>query len=102
MTVLSETPIAAAIAGCDIPLSRNNTIWMRCRCASGIFERNADCNGRICSFVYLIICPPRISSAHREGITKANRPAASSYLSCSINPDWSWYEFPWAAAHPDG
>jgi hypothetical protein len=28
-TVLNETPIAAAIAGCVIPLSRSNTIWMR-------------------------------------------------------------------------
>jgi hypothetical protein len=31
--VLSDTPIAAAIAGWAIPLSRNNTIWMRWRCA---------------------------------------------------------------------
>jgi hypothetical protein len=29
-TVLNETPIAAAIAGCVIPLSRSNIIWMRC------------------------------------------------------------------------
>ena len=28
-TVLSDTPIASAIAGCVIPLSRNNTIWIR-------------------------------------------------------------------------
>jgi hypothetical protein len=27
-------PFAAAIAGCVIPLSRNNTIWMRWRCAA--------------------------------------------------------------------
>jgi hypothetical protein len=40
-TVLSDTPIAAAIAGCVIPLSRNNTIWMRWRCAAGIFHRSA-------------------------------------------------------------
>jgi hypothetical protein len=39
LTVLSETPIAAAIAGWVIPLSRSNTIWMRRRCASGIFPR---------------------------------------------------------------
>jgi hypothetical protein len=39
--VLSDTPIAAAIAGCAIPLSRNNTIWMRWRCAAGIFHRSA-------------------------------------------------------------
>ena len=40
-TVLSDTPIAAAIAGCAIPLSRNNTIWMRWRCVAGIFQRSA-------------------------------------------------------------
>jgi hypothetical protein len=34
-TVLSDTPMAAAIAGCAMPLSRNSTIWMRWRCASG-------------------------------------------------------------------
>jgi hypothetical protein len=28
-TVLSDTPIAAAIKGCVSPLSRSNTIWMR-------------------------------------------------------------------------
>src|SRR6516164_8961140 len=27
--VVIETPMAAAIAGCAIPLSRSNTIWMR-------------------------------------------------------------------------
>jgi hypothetical protein len=40
-TVLSDAPIAAAIAGCVIPLSRNSTIWMRWRCAAGIFHRSA-------------------------------------------------------------
>jgi hypothetical protein len=38
VTVLSDTPIASAIAGCVIPLSRNNTIWMRWRSAAGIFQ----------------------------------------------------------------
>ena|SRR6266566_944058 len=33
-TVLNETPIASAIAGGVIPLSRSNTIWMRSRCAA--------------------------------------------------------------------
>jgi hypothetical protein len=31
---------ATAIAGCVIPLSRNSTIWMRWRCAAGIFHRS--------------------------------------------------------------
>jgi hypothetical protein len=30
-TVLSDTPIASAITGCVIPLSRSNTIWIRWR-----------------------------------------------------------------------
>src|SRR6266481_601037 len=64
-TVLSETPIAAAIAGCAIPLSRSNTIWIRCRCASGIFQCNAVFNCRIWRFVYLTICIPE-SDGHRE------------------------------------
>src|ERR1700724_687230 len=40
-TVLSEPPRAVAIAGCAIRLSRRTTIWMRWRCAAGIFHRSA-------------------------------------------------------------
>jgi hypothetical protein len=36
LTVLSETPIAAAIAGCAKPSSRSNTIRIRWRCFSGM------------------------------------------------------------------
>src|SRR5215471_9478355 len=57
-TVLNETPIASAIAGCVIPLSRSNTIWMRSRCAAGIFHRRAVFSCRICFFVHLTIRPP--------------------------------------------
>src|SRR5713101_5698551 len=64
-TVLSETPIAAAIAGCAIPLSRSNTIRIRCRCASGIFQCNAVFNCRIWRFVHLTICIPE-SDGHKE------------------------------------
>ena len=46
-TVLSDTPIAAAIAGCVIPLLRNSTIWMRWRCAAGIFHRSAVFSRRV-------------------------------------------------------
>ena len=46
-TVLNETPSAAAIADCVMPLSRGNTIWTRWRCAAGIFQRNAVFNSRI-------------------------------------------------------
>src|SRR5215469_13244790 len=57
-TVLNETPIASAIAGCVIPLSRSNTIWMRARCAAGIFHRKAVFSCRICFLVHLTIRPP--------------------------------------------
>jgi sugar phosphate permease len=52
-----DTPMAAAIAGCVIPLSRSNTICMRCQCAAGIFQRNAVFNCRIWALPYLTICP---------------------------------------------
>src|SRR5215471_20895751 len=57
-TVLNETPIASAIAGCVIPFSRSNTIWMRSRCAAGIFHRRAVFSCRICFLVHLTIRPP--------------------------------------------
>src|ERR1700751_5954541 len=57
-TVLNETPIASAIAGWVIPLSRSNTIWMRSRCAAGIFQRSAVFSFRICFLVHLTIRPP--------------------------------------------
>jgi hypothetical protein len=37
-TVFKESPIASAMARWVIPLSRSNTIWMRWRCAAGIFQ----------------------------------------------------------------
>src|SRR5262249_61979118 len=61
-TVLNETPIASAIAGCVIPLSRSSTIWMRSRCAAGIFHRSAVFNCRICFLVHLTIRPPESDS----------------------------------------
>src|SRR3979490_1357489 len=61
-TVLSDTPIASAIAGCVIPLSRSNTIWMRSRCAAGIFHRSAVFSSRICFLVHLTIRPPESDS----------------------------------------
>src|SRR5258707_7798297 len=57
-TVLNETPIASAIAGCVIPLSRSNTIWMRSRCAAGIFHRSVVFSSRFCFLVKLTIRPP--------------------------------------------
>ena len=51
---------AAAIAGCVIPLSRNSTIWMRWRCAAGIFHRSAVFSRRTSALLHLTICLPRI------------------------------------------
>src|SRR4249920_2317926 len=68
-TVLSDTPIAAAIAGCAIPLSRNNTIWMRWRCAAGIFHRSAVLSRRTSALLHLTICFPESDGAanHTSG-----------------------------------
>src|SRR5215469_11931102 len=57
-TVLSDTPMAAEIAGCVIPLSRNNTIWMRWRCAAGIFYRNAVFSRRTSALLHFAISVP--------------------------------------------
>jgi hypothetical protein len=58
-TVLGDTPIAAAINGCVIKLSRGNTIWMR-RCSWGIFHRGAVFNRRTWPLAHLTICSLRI------------------------------------------
>src|ERR1700745_1139510 len=76
-TVLSDTPIAAAIAGWAIPLSRNNTIWMRWRCAAGIFQRNAGFSRRTSALLHLTICFPRIR--WRKRITPQARKIAPDY-----------------------
>src|ERR1700738_4085521 len=55
-TVLSDTPIASAIEGCAIPLSRSNTIWIRWRCSGCPFQRNAVFKRRIWPLVHLTIC----------------------------------------------
>jgi K+ potassium transporter len=55
-----DTPIAAAINGCVIKLSRGNTIWMRRRCSGGIFHRGAVFNRRTWPLVHLTICSLRI------------------------------------------
>src|SRR4029078_7715844 len=68
-TVLSDTPIAAAIAGCAIPLSRNNTIWMHWRCAAGMFHRSAVLSRRTSALLHLTICFPESDGAanHTSG-----------------------------------
>src|SRR5262249_34261755 len=77
-TVLSDTPIAAAIAGCVIPLSRNSTIWMRWRCAAGIFHRSAVFSRRTSAWLHLTICfpPNQMAQANHSLGTKNNSPSS--------------------------
>src|SRR5271165_3373012 len=72
-TVLSDTPIAAAVAGCVIPLSRNSTIWMRWRWAAGIFHRSAVLSRRTSALLHLTICCPRIRPDGRANHTSAKK-----------------------------
>src|SRR6516164_1602513 len=89
-TVLSDTPIAAAIAGWAIPLSRNNTIWMRWRCAAGIFQRSAVLSRRTSALLHLAICFPRIRC--RKRITDREKETISSFHRlASKNTDSSRY-----------
>src|SRR5262245_11735558 len=83
-TVLSDTPIAAAIAGWAIPLSRNNTIWMRWRCAAGIFQRNAVFSIGFAAFDHLFSPNPMAQANHTSG--EENSPRLSAK-----NPDSSRY-----------
>src|SRR5262245_33830338 len=83
-TVLSDTPIAAAIAGWAIPLSRNNTIWMRWRCAAGIFQRNAVFSIGFAAFDHLFSPNQMAQANHTSG--EENSPRLSVK-----NPDSSRY-----------
>src|SRR4029077_19586785 len=85
-----------AIAGCVIPLSRNSTIWMRWRCAAGIFHRSAVFSRRTSALLHLTICLPRIR--WRKRITprprKTIRQAVyAAYLprNSRFKPFWRWY-----------
>src|SRR5262245_53723792 len=80
-TVLSDTPIAAAIAGCVIPLSRNNTIWMRWRCAAGIFHRSAVFSRRTSALLHLTIWSPESDGASEPHLGQEKQPAVhAAYL----------------------
>ena len=70
LTVLSDTPIADAIAGCAIPLSRNSTIWMRWRCAAGIFHRSAVFSRRTSALLHLGICSPDSDGTANHSVAK--------------------------------
>src|SRR5882757_3147207 len=62
LTVLSDEPMASAIAGCVNPYSRSNTIFIRSRCFSGTFfhRRSAVFNRQTSDLLHLTICPSQI------------------------------------------
>src|SRR6516165_11162669 len=95
-TVLSDTPSAAAIAGCVIPLSRNSTIWMRWRCAGGIFHRSAVSSLRTSALLHFTICSPESDGAanHTPWKMKTISPSvAAPYLpKTRFKPFWRWYK----------
>src|SRR6266700_7493738 len=88
-TVLSDTPIASAIVGCVIPLSRSNTIWMRWRCSGCPFQPSAVFKRRICFLVHLTICSSESDQMVRENHTptlecNSLRHSVPQYRSTSI------------------
>src|SRR5665811_558127 len=64
-TVLSDTPIAAAIEGCVIPLSRSSTIEMRWRRMGSPFQYSAVFNRRTWPLLHFTICSLRIRWSKR-------------------------------------
>src|SRR4029077_10494618 len=86
-TVLSDTPIAAAIAGCAIPLSRNNTIWMRWRCAAGIFHRSAVFSRRTSALLHLTICSSDSDGSSESHLHAEKQPVQAVSLPCPNRPD---------------
>src|SRR6516162_8016052 len=79
-TVLSDTPIAAAIAGCAIPLSRNSTIWMRWRCAAGIFHRSAVFSRRTSALLHLTIRSPESDGSSESHLKRGIQPVQPASL----------------------
>src|SRR5207249_2967314 len=86
-TVLSDTPIAAAIAGCAIPLSRNNTIWMRLRFAAGIFPRSAVFSRRTSALLHLTICSPESDGSSESHLNAEKQPVQAVSLPYPNRPD---------------
>src|SRR5215470_5315321 len=105
-TVLSDAPIAAAIEGCVIPLSRNNTIWMRWRCAAGIFHhRSAVFSRRISALLHLTICLPESGQMGKRTTprcrkTGLNQPRCLTYAKPRFKPLWKWISTQAAGSAP--
>jgi hypothetical protein len=68
-------------AGCVIPLSRNSTIWMRWRCATGIFHRSAVFSRRTSALLHLTICCPESDGASESHLGEGNSPDYLSKIS---------------------
>ncbi len=92
-TVFSDTPSAAAIAGRVIILSRNSTIWMRWRCAGGIFHRSAVSSLRTSALLHFTVCSPELDGAanHTRGSGQPKR-CRRLHFKTRFKPFWSLYE----------
>src|SRR6266498_5346639 len=93
-TVLSEAPIASAIAGCVIPPSRSSTIWMRWRRFGSPFQRSAVFNRRTWALVHLTISSPE-SDDQRESQAGSLAKGSNSRTPAQkrrFNQLWSRYE----------
>src|SRR6266516_491032 len=94
-TVLSEAPIASAIAGCVIPPSRSSTIWMRWRRFGSPFQRSAVFNRRTWALVHLTISSPE-SDDQRESQAGSLAKGSNSRTPAQkrrFNQLWSRYQF---------
>src|SRR6266487_1658258 len=103
-TVLSEAPIASAIAGCVIPPSRSSTIWMRWRRFGLPFQRSAVFNRRTWALVHLTISSPE-SDDQRESQAGSLAKGSNSRTPAQkrrFNQLWSRYELHRLPADPAG
>jgi hypothetical protein len=77
--------IAAAIAGCAIPLSPNGTVWMRWRCAAGIFHRSAVFSRRTSALLHFTIRSPESDGPSESHLKRGIQPVQA--VSCLIRID---------------
>src|SRR5712671_5966934 len=97
LTVLSDEPMASAIAGCVNPYSRSNTIFIRSRCFSGTFfhRRSAVFNRRTSDLLHLTICPSRIRWNQRITLRlhiAIAKSLAPNFRKMRFNWFWNRYE----------
>ena len=71
------------------------TIWMRSRCAAGIFHRNAVFSRRTSALLHLPICSPESEGTSESQLgTKKQLTQAVSYIRNHprFTPAWKWYQ----------